>query len=145
MWKWRGKITLLKAQEATYNRRGRKEFKVLKIYRYWYFSAHFTITECWNHSHFVVQETHSSSIFYVDPVQCDFKSKWSCINFAGLSWCIAVLITLLITLSGTYEFCLLEAMFDMPLCFAFFLHKAFYFERWWREDPFFLFLWLHYA
>lgn len=69
---------------------------------------------------FVVQEIHSSSIFYVDPVQCDCKSKWSCIKFAGLSWCVVVVITQLTTILGTCKFCLLEAMFDMIFMLSFF-------------------------
>lgn len=95
---------------------------MLKSYRYLYFSAHvWTISsEPWNCSHFVVQETHSSSIFYLDSGKCDCKANCSCIKSPELSWCVFLQ---LMSFWHTWISDLLEAMFDVlsVLLFFFFL------------------------
>lgn len=123
---------------------------MLKSYRYLYFSAHvWTISsESWNHSHFVVQETHSSSIVYLDPGKCDCKANCSCIKSPELSWCVFLR---LISSWHTWISVLLEAMFDMlsvfPLFFPDILLSPFTRQLSlrddWRENSRFMLLWLH--
>ena len=98
---------------------------MLKSYRYLYFSAHVWAisSESWNRSHFVVQETHSSSILYLDPGKCNCKEKCSCVKSPVLSWCVFLQ---LITVSGTHEFqaCLKQCL-TCSLCSPFFLVFSF--------------------